>query len=164
RGRSDGITAVLGEKAHQASAMLEVGYVAVEIEPVQGLELESDVALEKIADVRWSIHATRVGQRWQCAISSMRQVTYSSSASKRPLRSQRRIIPEPSLVGLRRSFVVQIRRQWHLARRSKHYFPATLSGLLKNSVRLGCDNGPQTRILSTLPVSSNEPKPIPPDP
>ena len=68
RGRSDGIAAVLGEKAHQAGAVLEVGYVAVEIEPVQGLELESDVALEKIADVRWSIHATRVGKIWQWAI------------------------------------------------------------------------------------------------
>ena len=68
RGRSDGIAAVLGEKVHQASAVLEVGYVAVEIEPVQGLELESDVALEKIADVRWSIHATRVRKRWQWAI------------------------------------------------------------------------------------------------
>src|SRR5439155_20254491 len=52
----------------------------------------------KIADVRWSIHATRVGQRWQWAIPSMRQGAYSSSASKRPLRSQRRIIPEPPLV------------------------------------------------------------------
>src|SRR5258708_834960 len=89
-------------------AMLEWGYIAVEIEPVQGLELESDVALEKIADVRWSIHATRVGQRWQCAIPSRPQGADSSSASKRPLRSQRRIIPEPSLVGLSRSFVVQI--------------------------------------------------------
>jgi hypothetical protein len=88
--------------------MLEWGYVAVEIEPVQGLELESDVAFEKIADVRWSIHATRMGLRWQWAILSMRQGAYSSSASKRPLRSQRRIIPEPPLVGLRRSFVVQI--------------------------------------------------------
>src|SRR5439155_24915939 len=96
RGRSDGIAAVLGEKAHQAGAMLEGGYVAVEIEPVQGLELESDVAFEKIADVRWSIHATRVGQRCQWAIPSMRQAAYSSSASKRPLRSQRRIIPQPT--------------------------------------------------------------------
>ena len=47
---------MLGEKAQQAGAVLEVGYVTVEMEPIQGLELESDVALE-IADVRWSIHA-----------------------------------------------------------------------------------------------------------
>src|SRR5437870_1986856 len=42
------------------------------------------------------------------AVGNPRQSAYSSSASKRPLRSQRRIIPEPSLVGLRRSFVVHI--------------------------------------------------------
>src|SRR6266496_4137051 len=44
------------------------------------------------------------------AVGNLRQSAYSSSASKRPLRSERRIIPEPSLVGLRRSFVVHIQR------------------------------------------------------
>ena len=94
-GRSDRMAAVPREELDQAGTVLQFGQVAVEIEPVEGLELKGDVALEKIADIRWRIHATRVARSWQRAIPSKRQGAYSSSASNRPLRSKRCIRPDP---------------------------------------------------------------------
>ena len=55
-GRGDGIAAMLREKTHQAGAVLQMWHVAVEVEAVNGFELEGDMALEQIMHIdrsRW---------------------------------------------------------------------------------------------------------------
>src|SRR6266702_2115096 len=80
------------------------------------------------------------------AVGNPRQSAYSSSASKRPLRSQRRIIPEPCLVGLRRSFVVQI---------PASYRPKQAGSLLHPS------EGKRHEILRSSHAVETNPNPLP---
>src|SRR5437867_2156987 len=59
-GRSDRIAPVHRQKAHEAGTMLQVWDIAVEVESVDGLQLQGDMVVEKITDVQWCSHAHRL--------------------------------------------------------------------------------------------------------
>jgi len=52
------MTPVLGEKLNQAGSVLKFGDIAVEIEPVEGFELERNVAIEQVTDIERLFHGS----------------------------------------------------------------------------------------------------------